>query len=30
MSIEQVGVILVHGVGEQRRFEHIDGELRAN
>ena len=29
MSIEHVGVILVHGVGEQRRFEHIDGELRA-
>jgi hypothetical protein len=27
-DIERVGVILVHGVGEQRRFEHLDGEAR--
>ncbi len=29
MVVEQVGVILVHGIGEQRRFEHLDGQLRA-
>jgi len=23
-----IGVILVHGIGEQRRFEHLDGQLR--
>jgi hypothetical protein len=23
-----IGVILVHGIGEHRRFEHLDGELR--
>jgi hypothetical protein len=26
--IEKVGVILVHGIGEQRRFEHLDSETR--
>ncbi len=25
---EKVGVILVHGVGEQKRFEHLDEEIR--
>lgn len=25
---ERVGVVLVHGIGEQRRFEHIDGQVR--
>ena len=25
---ESVGLILVHGIGEQRRFEHLDGQLR--
>lgn len=25
---EQVGVVLVHGIGEQRRFEHLDGQTR--
>jgi len=29
MVVEQVGVILVHGIGEQRRFEHLDSQLRA-
>jgi hypothetical protein len=28
MPMEQVGVILVHGIGEQRRFQHLDGQLR--
>jgi hypothetical protein len=23
-GIEEVGVILVHGIGEQRRFQHLD------
>jgi len=27
-EIETVGVILVHGVGEQRRYEHLSGETR--
>src|SRR5262245_48910255 len=26
--IERVGVILVHGIGEQRRFEHLESETR--
>ncbi len=26
---EQVGVVVVHGIGEQRRFEHIDGQVRS-
>jgi hypothetical protein len=26
--IEKVGVIMVHGVGEQRRFEHLESETR--
>jgi hypothetical protein len=25
---ECIGIILVHGIGEQRRFEHLDGQLR--
>jgi hypothetical protein len=25
---ETVGIILVHGIGEQRRFEHLDTQLR--
>jgi hypothetical protein len=24
----RIGIVLVHGIGEQRRFEHLDGELR--
>jgi|SRR5579864_8164093 len=26
--VEKVGAILVHGIGEQRRFEHLEGETR--
>jgi len=26
---QRVGVIVVHGIGEQRRFEHIDGQVRS-
>jgi hypothetical protein len=25
---ETVGIILVHGIGEQRRFDHLDGQTR--
>ena len=25
---ERIGIIFVHGIGEQRRFEHLDAELR--
>ena len=25
---ERIGIVLVHGIGEHRRFEHLDGELR--
>jgi hypothetical protein len=25
---ERIGVLLVHGIGEQRRFEHLEGEAR--
>lgn len=25
---QSIGVILVHGIGEQRRFEHLDGQTR--
>jgi hypothetical protein len=25
---ERVGVVVVHGIGEQRRFEHLDGHIR--
>ena len=25
---ERIGLILVHGIGEQRRFEHLEGEAR--
>ena len=24
----RVGVVMVHGIGEQRRFEHVDGQVR--
>jgi hypothetical protein len=27
-QVETVGVILVHGIGEQRRFEHLESECR--
>lgn len=27
-SFERVGVVLVHGIGEQRRFEHADNAVR--
>jgi hypothetical protein len=27
-TVERVGVILVHGIGEQGRFEHLEGETR--
>jgi hypothetical protein len=27
-EVERVGIILVHGIGEQRRFQHLDGQLR--
>ena len=27
-SIEKVGVLLVHGIGEQRRFSHLEAETR--
>jgi hypothetical protein len=27
-SAKRVGIIVVHGVGEQKRFEHLDGEVR--
>jgi hypothetical protein len=26
--MQTVGIILVHGIGEQRRFEHLDGQTR--
>ena len=26
--LESVGVVVVHGIGEQRRFEHLEGEAR--
>jgi len=25
---ERIGLVLVHGIGEQRRFQHLDGQLR--
>src|SRR5438270_475410 len=25
---ERIGIIFVHGIGEQRRFSHLDGEVR--
>jgi hypothetical protein len=25
---ERVGIVLVHGIGEQRRFEHLEGQVR--
>jgi len=25
----RIGVVLVHGIGEQQRFEHLDGQVRA-
>jgi hypothetical protein len=27
-KVERVGIIFVHGIGEQRRFEHLDAEVR--
>jgi hypothetical protein len=27
-TVEYVGVVLVHGIGEQRRFQHLDWQLR--
>jgi hypothetical protein len=27
-TVERVGVIVVHGIGEQRRFEHLEAETR--
>jgi len=27
--LERVGVVVVHGIGEQRRFEHLDGQVRS-
>src|SRR5262245_11378326 len=26
---EHIGVVVVHGIGEQRRFEHLDGQVRS-
>lgn len=26
--VEKVGIIVVHGIGEQRRFEHLDAQVR--
>ncbi len=26
--VERIGLIFVHGIGEQRRFEHLDAEIR--
>jgi hypothetical protein len=28
-GVPRIGVIVVHGIGEQRRFEHIDGQVRS-
>lgn len=28
MTTTRVGVLLVHGIGEQRRFEHLEAEVR--
>jgi len=28
MPVEKVAVLLVHGIGEQKRFEHLEGETR--
>lgn len=28
LDTEHIGVVLVHGIGEQRRFEHLDGQAR--
>jgi hypothetical protein len=27
-TVHQIGIILVHGIGEQQRFEHLDGQTR--
>jgi len=27
-AIERIGVVLVHGIGEQRRFQHLDSQMR--
>ena len=26
--VKKVGVLVVHGIGEQRRFEHLEAETR--
>ena len=26
--LHRVGVVVVHGIGEQKRFEHLDGQAR--
>jgi hypothetical protein len=26
--VERVGIVLVHGIGEQRRFQHLDSQMR--
>jgi hypothetical protein len=25
---ERIGVVVVHGISEQRRYEHVDGQVR--
>lgn len=27
-KVERIGIVFVHGIGEQRRFEHLDAEIR--
>ena len=26
--VERIGIVLVHGIGEQRRFQHLDSQMR--
>jgi hypothetical protein len=28
VKVEQIGLVMVHGIGEQGRFEHLDGHIR--
>jgi hypothetical protein len=28
MPVTRIGIIYVHGIGEQRRFEHLDSQIR--
>jgi hypothetical protein len=28
MTAERIGIVFVHGIGEQRRFQHLDAEIR--